>query len=134
MALLPNGYDPQNLSDVLTGEANSATANLTDQYQQGRKRMVAQQAAGGRLMSGVSNYPLTDLDTSFTKAKSGIQDQLASSLASVPEEDWLNQNNFNRSYQLANFIGGLNKPNTLEEILAGIGGGAQLATMAASFA
>lgn len=133
MALLPSGYDPSNLEDVLKGQASSATANLTDQYQQNRKRAVAQQAAGGRLMSGVSNYPLTDLDTSFASGKSGIQDNLASSLAAIPEEDWLNSKNFKRSYDLASLIGSLNKPSTLEEVLGGIGSLGPMAAMTASF-
>lgn len=121
MSLLPSGYDPKNLEDVLKGQATNASANQTDQYQQQRKRAVAGEAASGRLMSGVSNYPLTDLDVGNQRAQSGIQDQLASSLAGVPEEDWLNQNDFKRSYDLASLIGKLNKPNTLDEIFQGIG-------------
>lgn len=134
MALLPNNYDPQNLSDVLGQQAKSSTANLTDQYTQARKKAVASEAAGGRLTSGVSNYPLTDLDTSYQQGKSGIQDQLASSLAGIPEEDWLNGQNFQRQQQLANLIGSLNKPSTLSEALSGIGSIGPLAAMTASFA
>jgi hypothetical protein len=133
VALLPNGYNPQNLNDVLTQQANSASANQQQQYTQQRKQLISDEASGGRLMSGVSNYPLADLDTSNAQAQSGIQDQLASSLASVPEEDWLNTQNFNRSYQLANLIGGLNKPSSLEQALQGIGQVGPLAGVAASF-
>lgn len=133
MALLPNGYNPQNLEDILGQQAQSATANLTDQYQQQRRRTAADQAASGRLMSGVSNYPLTDLDTGYQQQKSGIQSQLASSLAGIPEEDWLNQQNFQRQLQLANLIGSLNKPSTLQEALGGIGAIGPLAGMTASF-
>jgi len=134
VALLPNGYSPDNLNDVLTQKAGQETAQLTDEYQQQKKRAVAQQAASGRLMSGVSNYPLTDLDTSYQSGKSGIQSGLASSLAGIPEEDWLNSQNFQRSYDLANLVGGMNKPSTLQEALQGIGQLGPLAAMAASFA
>ena len=134
MALLPNGYNPQNLSDVLSQQAKSASANESDAYTQQRKRLVAQQAAGGRLTSGVANYPLTDLDTSEQRAQSGIQDQLANSLAGIPEEDWLNSQNFNRSKQLAELIGSLNKPTTLQEVMQGIGVGGSLASLGAAFA
>jgi len=133
MALLPNGYNPQTLEDVLGQQAQSQSANLTDQYQQQRKRSVAQEAANGRLLSGVSTYPLTDLDTSYQRGLSGIQTNLSNALSAVPEEDWLNQNNFQRSYQLASLIGSLNKPSTLDEVLGGIGQIGPLAATAASF-
>ena len=115
MALLPNGYDPNNLNDVLTQQANSASANQQQNYIQQKKQLVSDQAAGGRLMSGVSNYPLTDLSTQNQQAQSGIQDQLANSLAGIPEEDWLNTQNFQRSQQLAQLVGGLNQPSTLNK-------------------
>lgn len=132
MALLPNGYDPQNLQDVIGQQAQSASANENQNYIQQRKQAVAGQAAGGRLMSGVSNYPLTDLDTGEAQAQSGIQDQLASSLAGIPEEDWINTQNFNRSTQLANLIGGLNKPSSLEEAMQGIGQAGPLIALGAA--
>jgi hypothetical protein len=134
MALLPNGYDPQNLSDVLGQQAQSASANQNQAYIQQKKQLVADQAAGGRLTSGVSNYPLADLSTQNQQAQSGIQDQLANSLAGIPEEDWLNTQNFQRQTQLADLIGSLNKPSTLQEALQGIGQVGPLAAMAASFA
>lgn len=133
MALLPNGFDPQTLQDTLTQQANQASAAQNQNYIQQRKQLVADQASSGRLTSGVSNYPLTDLSTQNQQAQSGIQDQLASSLAGIPEEDWLNQQNFQRSQQLADLIGSLNKPSTLSEALSGIGQVGPLAVTAASF-
>jgi hypothetical protein len=134
MSLLPNGTDPNNLNDVLQQQAQSASANQQNQYVQQKKQLVADQAAGGRLMSGVSNYNLTDLSNQNQSAQSGIQDQLATSLAGIPEEDWLNSQNFQRSSDLASLIGSLNKPSTLQEALGGIGQVGPLAAMAASFA
>lgn len=133
MALLPSGYNPQNLNDVLTQQAGSASANAADAYTQQRKKAVAGEAAGGRLMSGVSNYPLGDLDTAEAQTQSGIQDNLASSLAGIPEEDWLNQQNFGRSAGLANLIGSLNQPSTLEQVMQGIGQVGPMAGLLASF-
>jgi hypothetical protein len=133
MALLPSGYNPQNLQDVLQGQAASASANQNQNYIQQKRRTVADQAAGGRLMSGVSDYPLADLSTANQQAQSGIQDQLASSLAGIPEEDWLNQQNFQRSKQLADLVGSLYKPSTLQEALGAVGQVGPLAAMSASF-
>jgi len=133
MALLPNNYDPNNLADVLGQQAQAASANQNQNYIQQKKQLVADQAAGGRLMSGVSNYPLTDLSTQNQQVQSGIQDQLASSLAGIPEEDWLNTQNFQRQTQLADLIGSLNKPSSLQEALGAIGQVGPLAAVTASF-
>jgi len=134
VSLLPNGYNPQNLQDVFNQIGTSQTAGLTDQYTQARKKAVASQAAGGRLMSGVSQYPLTDLDTSYQSGLSGIQSNLAKEEAAIPQEDWINQRNYKRSYDLSSLIGSLNKPSTLQEVFSGIGQLGPLAAMAASFA
>lgn len=133
MAGLFSDFNPSSLEDVLKQQSQVQTNQTTDSYNQARKRLVGQQAASGRLMSGVSDYPLTDLDTSKTQALSGIQSNLATSLGSVPAEDWLNQQNFRRSYDLASLIGSLNKPSTLEEVLGGIGSIGPLAAVGASF-
>lgn len=132
MALLPNGTNPQNLQDVFNQIGSSQSANLTDSYQQQRKRLVADQAASGRLMSGVSSVPLTDLDTHYQQGMSGIQSNLANEESGIPAEDWLNNNNFQRSYQLADLIGRLNKPSTLDEVFQGIGSIGPTAAMAAA--
>lgn len=133
MALLPSGYNPKNLEDVIKQAGTQQQAGLTDQYTQARKKAINSSAASGRLNSGVANYPLTDLDTSYQSGLSGIQNNTASQLAAVPEEDWMNQQGFNRSYNLSKLIGSLNKPSTLEEILGGIGQAGPLAAMTASF-
>jgi hypothetical protein len=120
MALM-TGYDPKNLADVLGQQAGAQTANIQDQYGQARKRLVSQQAASGRLMSGVSDYPLGDLSTQEGSALSGVQSDLASKLGGIPSEDWLNQQGFGRNYDLAKMISGMNKPSTLDEVFQGIG-------------
>jgi hypothetical protein len=126
-------YNPQTLQDVLGQQAQAQTAQTTDQYTQAKKRAVAGQAASGRLMSGVSDYPLGDLNAQEGQALSGIQSNLATSLGGIPSEDWLNQKNFQRSYDLANLIGSLNKPSTLDQVFQGIGSIGPLAAVGASF-
>lgn len=132
MSLLPNGYDPQNLNDVLSQQANAASADQNQQYIQQKKQLVSDQASSGRLMSGVSNYNLTDLSNQNQQAQSGIQDSLASSLAGIPEEDWLNSQQFGQSQQLASLIGGLNQPSTLDQVMQGIGAAGPLIAMGAA--
>ena len=134
MPFLPNGYAPNTLEDVLSQSAGAQTANLTDQYNQARRRMVAEQGASGRLMSGVASYPLTDLDTNYQQGLSGIQTNLAEQEAGIPAEDWLNTNQFNRQRQLMEQIASNLKPSTLDEIFQGIGAAGNIGATAAGFA
>ena len=133
-ALLPNGYNPQTLQDTINQSMGSASANLTDQYTQQKKQMVADQASSGRLMSGVSDYPLTDLQTQYQQGLSGIQNQGAQEEAGIPSEDWLNQQQYQNSLGLANQIGSLMQPSTLDQVFQGIGSAAPIIGAAAAFA
>ena len=128
------GYNPQNLQDVLSQSAGAATNNITNQYQQQRKQAISDQASSGRLMSGVSDYPLTDLQTNYQQGLSGIQGNLASQEAGIPEEDWLNSQAFGRQKQVANQIASNLSPSTLQEIFQGIGTGTQLAGLGVGIA
>jgi hypothetical protein len=134
MAILPNGYDPKTLQDVINQSTGAQTANLTDSYQQQRKRDVADQASGGRLMSGVSSYPLTDLDTRYQQGLSGIQTGAANEMAGIPAEDWLNQQQFGRQLSLAQQIANQMKPSTLEQVFGGIGAAGSLAGLGVGIA
>ena len=133
MAGLFADYNPKTLQDVLGQQAQSATAQSSDAYNQSRKQLVSQQAASGRLQSGVADYPLTDLDTEKAQSLSGIQDNLVNSLAGISGEDFTNSQDFYRNLQLANQIGNLNKPSTLDEIFGTIGGIGQGAAAGSSF-
>lgn len=122
MALIAGStYAPQNLQDVLGQQAQAATNSVNDQYNQQRKRTVAGEAANGRLMSGVSDYPLADLDTQQGSTLSGVQSQLGTSLGSISSEDWLNNQDFLRQYGLAGQIGSYARPSSLDEFFQGIG-------------
>lgn len=129
-----SGYNPQNLNDVLSQSAGSASANLGQNYVQQRKQAIADQASSGRLMSGVASYPLTDLQTQYQQGLSGIQNNLAQQEASIPEEDWLNSQAFGRQQQVASQIANNLSPSTLQEIFEGIGTGTQLAGLGVGLA
>jgi cell division septum initiation protein DivIVA len=120
MSLFPNQAG-KSLVDVLGQQAQNASASTADAYTQGRKKLVSQQAASGRLMSGVSDYPLVDLDTEGAKAQSGIQNSLASSLSQIPSEDWLNQQEYGQNQYLTDQISNSLRPTALQEIFKGLG-------------
>lgn len=125
---------PNTLEDVLKQSAGSQTSQVQDQANQNRKRQVSLLAHNGQLMGGTADYPLGDLDTQEGSALSGIQSNLTNALGGIPQEDWLNSQNFNRSYNLASLIGQLNKPNTLDQVLQGIGSIGPTVAMGAALA
>lgn len=133
MALFPEGT-PTTLEGALGQQAQQQVAQTRDQYTQARKRLVSKEAANGRLMSGVSNYPLTDLANEGAGAESDIYSNLATTLGSIPSEDILNSNDYERNLQLAKLIGNMNKPSTLQLALGGLGAAGNLGGMAAGFA
>jgi hypothetical protein len=128
------GYNPQNLQDVLSQSAGSQAANLGQNYIQQRRQAIADQASSGRLMSGVADYPLTDLQTQYQQGLSGIQNNLAQEEAGIPEEDWLNSQGFGRQQQVAGQVANNLAPSTLDEVFQGIGLGAKVGGTIAAFA
>lgn len=119
MALFDTGA-PATLEQALGDQASQQVASSQDAYIQQKKRLAARQAAGGQLMGGTKNYARTDLATGEAGNESDIYNNLAASLGSVPLEDWSNTNQNNRNLQIAQLIGSLNKPSTLQEALAGL--------------
>src|SRR5947199_2456210 len=92
---------PSSLSDILGRQADTQVANLQDQAIQRKKRLVSQEAHSGRLMSGVSAYPLGDLAASEAQGQGDVYSNLAGALGQIPSEDFLNQNEYQRKLQLA---------------------------------
>ena len=120
-------FDPNvdpTLADVLGNQAQYKKNTITDQYVQNKRRLVGQQAAGGRLGSGVANYPLADFESGHGSDLAGVDTDLAAALGQIPAEDYLNQKNLQRNYALAQLVGSLNKKNGLQSGLAGAGAGA----------
>jgi hypothetical protein len=124
---------PTSLQQALGDQADNAVAQTQDKYTQARKRLVGQQAASGRLMSGVADYPLADLAKEGAGAESDIYSSLASQLGSIPAEDTLNMNDYNRNLQLAQLIGSLQRPSSLQETLGALGAAGRTAGTVAAF-
>lgn len=132
MAMFDTGA-PASLQQALGNQAQNKVAGVRDQYTQARKRLVAKEAAGGRLMSGVSDYPLADLASEGAGAESDIYSQLASSLSAIPTEDYLSRKGYNQNLDLANLIGKMNRPSSLQEALGLLSTGGRAAGTVAAF-
>lgn len=124
---------PTNLEQVLGQQADTQAAGLQDAAVQRKKRLVAQEAHSGRLMSGVSDYPLTDLATSEASGIGDVYSNLAGALGQIPAEDYLNQNQNQNNLNLAQLIGNLNKPSALQEALGALGSAGNIAGKFAAF-
>lgn len=122
-----------NLGDILGNQANLQADQTTDAYNQKRRKTVGQLGANGRLMSGVSNYDLGNLDAAQGQDVSGAYSGLAGALGGIPAEDMLDTNNYGRQMSLAELIGRLNKPSKLQEALGALGAAGQTAGTIAAF-
>lgn len=108
---------PSTLQDVLGQQADTKIAGIEDSYTQQKKRLVAQQASSGRLLSPTSNYNFGDLAAGETSDIGNVYSGLSEALGAIPAEDQLNMNGFNQNLDLASLIGSLNKPSDLEQAL-----------------
>lgn len=115
---------PLTLEDVFNRQADTATMGIEQNAAKKRRRLIGQQAASGRLGSGVANYSLADADTAELNDIGGVSRTLADVLGQVPAEDYGASQDFDRQVQLAKLIGKKNKPSGLASALGGIGGGA----------
>lgn len=123
MGLFDNGSG-STLRDVLGQQADTLKMGINQGYARQKKQAVAQQAAQGRLRSGVANFPLGDINASQASDLAGVDSNLASALSSIPTNDYMGQQDFQRNMQLAELIGRLNRPNGLQSALGGALSGA----------
>lgn len=122
------------LEDVLGQKATDASTAINDSYTNQRKRLVAQQAASGRLGSGVSNYNFGDLASSEASDLGGVQSSLADALGQIPSGDIIDQKEEERNRILSEYVASLNKPSALQQTFGALGSGAKVfGTVASSF-
>lgn len=72
-----------------------------------------------------SDYANERLGQANTQAMAGLQGSLEGVLGDTAYKNSTAQRGFQEDYDLANYIGELNEPSTLEEILGGLSGAAQ---------
>ena len=128
------GNDPMDLKSILGRQADTQVAGIEDAYVGKKRHLAGALAHGGRYRSGVGNYDFGDLESSKTNDIGGVYGNLASTLAGIPAEDYLDQMGYSRSDSLARRIGDMNKPSSLQEILGLIGQGGNIAGKFAAFA
>lgn len=121
------------LEDALTQQAGDTANTITNQYAKRKKQAIAQEAASGRLTSGVANYPLGDINASEAGDLGQVQSALSQSLAEVPITDYTTQQDDARKRQLAELLGSIGKPSALEEALGALSTAGQIGATIAAF-
>jgi hypothetical protein len=110
-----------NLEDVLGQQADTQAMGIQQGYVKKRRQLAGQQAAGGRLGSGVANYPMADVDSAELGDLSGVYSGLAQSLGQIPAQGYADDQEYARNTQLAELIAKMNKPSKLSQALGGVG-------------
>lgn len=128
MALMASGVAiPDDLKAALGGYTKKAQGNIGGIYKNLGGNFASDQATLGHTPSGPGNSPDYTLGEGEAASSRGANDALYSALGGTAYKDTLNQREYNQNTELANEVGALNRPSTLEEALTGLGAGSRLA-------
>ena len=127
-------YKPtRSLKDIFGDVAQSQVDPYRSDRAMGRGKVVSGLAASGRLSSGIAQHTLDafDKDTSSGEAaiRAGVLPSEGQGTLQTMQNDFLSseaEKEYQRNLTLANLLGDINKPSTLQEIFAGIGAGSGL--------
>lgn len=132
----PAPRDPLTAGDVTLGDPlkkplhgiqSGAQTSLADSLGASLGNATASQVASGRVRG---DYTGKELGRASAAAGRGVDDALMKVLGETSLKYKQNELGYQDNLALASRIGALNKPSTLEEILAGLGGGADTALKA----
>lgn len=126
-------YSTRTLKDIFGDVAQGQVDPYKEGRAAGRGKVVAGQAASGRLSSGIAEHTLGEYDSDTASGEAAIRAGVLPSEAQGTLQT--NQNEFaadeaekeyQRNLSLAKLLGQMNKPSTLQEIFTGIGAGSSL--------
>lgn len=112
------------LKELTSGYGKTAQGGLSDALGRITNQAKKSQIASGRVQG---DYMGQALGRSNSLASQKINNTLGGVLGGVSLKDLQSQQEFERQMALAQEIGDLNSPSTLQEVLGGLGGGADLA-------
>lgn len=126
-------YQTRSLKDIFGDVAQSQIDPYDKSRVLGRNKVIAGDAASGRLSSGVASADLGQYDQGTAQGeaaiRAGVLPSEATGTINQQQNDFIDQQSekdYQRNLSLANLLGGMNKPSTLQEIFAGIGAGSSL--------
>jgi len=125
---------PSTLEDVLGQTADTAGMTIQNQYAKARRKAVGEQAASGRLGSGVANYTMGDINAGELTDLASNESDLATALGQIPTQDYMGDLENARRLELAKLIGKMSKKGGSAGIASGVlSGGASGAMAGAPF-
>lgn len=126
-------YTTRSLKDIFGDVAQSQIDPYMANRATGRSKVIAGDAASGRLSSGVASADLNaydkDTNAGVSAIRAGVLPSEAQGTLQSQQQDFLDQQaekEFQRNISLANLLGSLNKPSSLQELFGGINSGANL--------
>lgn len=119
------------LADVLGAQADTSATGINEAYAKRKRRDAAVGAHTGRLNSGVQNYTVADTEGDRLGDLGGVYGSLATSLAAIPENDYLTNRQDDRDRELALLVASLNKPSNLASAFGMAGSALNLGTKVA---
>lgn len=126
-------YSTRSLKDIFGDVAQSQVDPYRTDRAAQRGKVVAGQAASGRLTSGIAEHTLGEFDKNSASGEAAIRAGVlpgeAQGTLQSQQQDWQSseaEKEYQRNLSLAKMLGDMNKPSTLQEIFGGIGMGANL--------
>lgn len=121
MSLVASGVGlPPDLASTLSTIGQGASGQIGQNYRNAQQQNNQQRNIAG--LPGPSNYGTQRLGTQQGLDVGNLEATLGGGLGNTAYNNQLQQRDFNQSMDIANQIGNALRPNTLEQVLSGIGG------------
>jgi hypothetical protein len=126
MALVASGVGlPPDLAQTLSTIGSGASGQIAQNYGTANRQNNQNRTIAG--LGGPSSYGTQQMETQEPLAQGNLEATLAGGLGNTAYNNQIQQRNFNQSMDVANQVGNALRPNSLEQIMSGIGGGANAA-------
>jgi hypothetical protein len=126
MAILPSDISlPKDLTSILGQIGTPQQAKITDIYGRMRKQASADTNLPAWMRVRPGGYTDTTLSKGENISQAGLKSGLEGVLGETGYGDWKAERDYQQNMALAKRIGDLMAPSLLEQVLGGLGGGAQ---------
>lgn len=116
---------PSSLTDVLGQIGSGQQSAISGAYAKKKQQMLADALPGRATVLAPGSYASERLGTGENLSMGNLRSGLEQVLGNTAYGDWKNERDFRQNYELAKLAGELMRPSTVEQVLSGLGGGAQ---------
>ena len=134
MSLVASGVGlPPDLAATLSTIGTGASGQIGANYKTASQQQANDAAIRGLPPPNAGSYGTQRLGQTQALDQGNLNATLGAGLGNTAYNNTLQQRDFGQSEQIANEIGNALRPNTLEQIMAGIGGGTKAAGQISPF-